>query len=120
MVHLNRLANKKKLIIAFWSGVRQSKKSHEPKTCGGEVRRLCDSDVRTPGLTTSVFIEGFLQGYAARDSFLLTVPLFCGVLLCAPRNADTASGMRTPLSLRDREFVSFGYIIKRKTPHEVV
>ena len=57
MVHLNRLANKKKLIIAFWSGVRQSKKSHEPKTCGGEVRRLCDSDVRTPGLTTSVLLK---------------------------------------------------------------
>ena len=41
-----------------------------------------------------------LQRYAARDSFLLTVPLFCGVLLCAPRDADTASGMRTPPSLR--------------------
>ena len=50
MVHLNRLANKKKLIIAFWSGVRQSKESREPKTCGGEVRRLCDSDVRTRAL----------------------------------------------------------------------
>ena len=30
MVHLNRLVNKKQLIIVFWNGVRQSKESHEP------------------------------------------------------------------------------------------
>ena len=73
MVHLNRLANKKKLIIAFWSGVRQSKESREPKTCGGEVRRLCDSDVRTRGLTTSVLLKvsfrDMLLGIALCHSF---------------------------------------------------
>ena len=47
LVHLNRLVNKKQLSIVFWNGVQQSKESHEPKTCAGEVRRLCDLDVRT-------------------------------------------------------------------------
>ena len=47
MVHLNRLVIKKQLNIVFWNGVRQSKESREPKTCAGEVRRLCDSNIRT-------------------------------------------------------------------------
>ena len=47
MVHLNRLVSKKQLSIVFWNGVQQSKESHEPKTCAGEARRLCDLDVRT-------------------------------------------------------------------------
>ena len=46
-MYLNRLVNKKQLSIVFWNGVQQSKESHEPKTCAGEVRGLCDLDVRT-------------------------------------------------------------------------
>ena len=36
-----------KVYISPGSNVRQSKESHEPQTCVGDVRRLCDSDVRT-------------------------------------------------------------------------
>ena len=47
MVHMNRLVNQKQLIIVFGNGVRQNKESHETETCVDDVRRLCDSDIRT-------------------------------------------------------------------------
>ena len=60
------------------------------------------------------------QGYAARGNFLQFVP-FCAIRtfpLLATQIPQ--SGMRTSLSLREREFVPFGYDIKEKTPHKVV
>ena len=60
------------------------------------------------------------QGYAARGKFLQFVP-FCAIrtfLLLATQIPQ--SGMRTSLSLCEREFVPFGYDIKGKTPHKVV
>lgn len=47
LVYLNRLAKRNQLNIDFVSDVRQSKEPHEPKTCVGDVRRLCDSHIRS-------------------------------------------------------------------------
>ena len=60
------------------------------------------------------FIKVF-QGYAARGGSVPFVPVLRYSILTAPRDADTASGMRTPFSLRDRESVPLG-TPNKKTP----